>query len=686
MKKVFLASIFALVLLVGGIILMKPSHQVSGIMADNGPSIVHAYLPEHFITTVAGFGPATHRRVIGLDPTIRDTQDVVINVNIPSHIDDIPVTVIVADAFANRPDNDNQGNIIGLTLPNTITSIEITAFLNNMISGTVVIPDSVVSISNNAFQNNMIENLTLPSNPDFHNIPSNAFSFNRISSITIPDNIRIIGAAAFYNNPLASVVLPNNQYFTVINSHSFAQTAARSGVLTSVVIPDTVTIIGPNAFQNNQLESVVIPNTVTSIGAIAFHNNNINNLVIPSSVDSIGANAFNGNNMITAVIPSSVTSMGGNAFAGNPNLTIFSQFQEPPAATWAANWNPHNSPVIWNAVPTPTITVTNTGGTQISDQTINWAENALLTITNPNGISEILINGQSLTSLTGTLTNNSARWERGEFIVDNVFQTTVTLDLTLVGHNLDIEIRFPTFEITTAVNPSNRNPGSVSATGTYTNLDNLPMNSTRQLTASPSTGWRFTHWTASVGVTIANYQNATTNFTIPATNATITAHFQAYVIVDGESQDITQDKYEVGHLEAPTPPQYHIFMGWALYGTTNILNDDFELLPGQEFTPIFFGYITVNGEQILITDTVYQISHLSNPAQRSGYTFRGWRLGAGGPILSANFEFEPGMIFVPVFEANPNNFIWILIGSIAGVLLLIALLIFILRRRNNKKA
>ena len=62
--------------------------------------------------------------------------------------------------------------------------------------------------------------------------------------------------------------------------------------ITSVIIPNTVKIIGKDAFRENKLTSVTIPTSVTSIGNSAFCDNKLTSVTIPNNVTSIGTSAF----------------------------------------------------------------------------------------------------------------------------------------------------------------------------------------------------------------------------------------------------------------------------------------------------------------------------------------------------------------------------------------------------------
>ena len=93
--------------------------------------------------------------------------------------------------------------------------------------------------------------------------------------------------------------------------------------LTSVTIPDGVTVIGIMTFYNcYSLTSITIPNSVTSIGNGAFKNcRSLTSITIPDSVTNIGESAFFYCSSLTNItIPDSITSIGNYAFSGCSRL------------------------------------------------------------------------------------------------------------------------------------------------------------------------------------------------------------------------------------------------------------------------------------------------------------------------------------------------------------------------------
>ena len=205
-------------------------------------------------------------------------------VNIPNS-----VTTIGRNAFG------YCSGLTSVTIPNSVTTIDFAFF------GCTSLKEYIVSENNSAYKsiegvlcnkegtklisypNGKANTYTVPNSVT--TIGVSAFQgCSGLTSVIIPNSVKKIEYSAFmYCTGLTSVTIPNS--ITSIKSSTFQDCSS----LTSIAIPNSVTTIESGAFGNcSGLTSIAIPNSVTSIGAQAFDGcKGLTSVTIPNNIPII---------------------------------------------------------------------------------------------------------------------------------------------------------------------------------------------------------------------------------------------------------------------------------------------------------------------------------------------------------------------------------------------------------------
>lgn len=176
-----------------------------------------------------------------------------------------------------------------------------------------------------------------------------ALSRTDIASVVIPDTIEVIGQNSFYGcDYLAEVVISASSSLREIGNNAFSGCNA----LESIYIPAGMTTLGNAAFNNcSGLNEFVVAEGNTAYRAENGHLiesatdtliRGVNNQTVPESVEIIGEAAFRRTNGITRLyIPATVTEIGNYFIADSTITTVLYAGTE-------AQWNAIEMTDMWN--------------------------------------------------------------------------------------------------------------------------------------------------------------------------------------------------------------------------------------------------------------------------------------------------------------------------------------------------
>lgn len=256
---------------------------------------------------------------------------------VPKKLGKKPVSGIGIGAFA------WNSNLKSVTLPDSVTTIEGSAFAGceNMTKITLgkkvknigdcafyytgltsfTMPDSVTKLGREAFLSTFaLRKITLSKN--LKEIPDSAFENSALTSVKLPSGVTTLAYKAFYNcgslatinvkniKKVSGMALKETRWFSKQGDNVYVGTTfvGTNGNPEGVVIKKGTTKIADYACEGtkaywddsigdvrrvySRISKVVIPNTVKSIGEAAFYDNPIKKLTVPSSVTNIGPLAF----------------------------------------------------------------------------------------------------------------------------------------------------------------------------------------------------------------------------------------------------------------------------------------------------------------------------------------------------------------------------------------------------------